>query len=122
MKKEEWTKTLWSTGNGITAFAAAQGLAFGYVLGKGDIAKQISDASSRIIIAVISVVAMLIYSIAVYRIGRHGRRLDPGHAAIWREATTGRLVAIAFFTLIPLLGLLDNSASKPCTNRSPTDG
>ena len=103
---EFWVKTLWDTLNAITGFAILQGIAFGYILGKGEIAASIQTCASRLIITLIAVMTLTLYCSAIYVLTRHGSTLiESQHKAMWWRITYLRWLVVGFFVVIPLLGL-----------------
>lgn len=95
---------LWQLANIVTGFAVAQGIAFALALG-GDLGRlQSSPPRAKVVLTIVSILFASAYSIAVERCLALAS-LEPGVAAVWREVTCGRHVAIWLFTALGVFGL-----------------
>jgi len=102
-----WEERIWSLANGITGFALVQSLVAGYAFGKGDFPKMSTGGAimSLVLLGVITVAQ--IYAVhTCYRAAISLLQTDRVAQDLWTRATLGRQIAIGFFALAPLLGIV----------------
>lgn len=103
-----WEKRLWDAANAIVGFALAQSLVAAYALGKEDLKKNLADDDviCACIALLLAVTAAQVLAVCFCRWWVRWLPLDQTSSRLWTRLTIGRSLAILFFSVAPLFGLI----------------